>query len=587
MSESPACLGFTLADFRRAYTDGATPRGLLVPLRASLTADDPAWISLVDPQRLEEALSALEARRASGEPLPLFGVPFAVKDNIDVAGLPTTAACPSFAYTPSEDAAVVAALREAGAIVLGKTNLDQFATGLVGTRSPYGAVPNTFDPRYISGGSSSGSGSVVARGIVPFALGTDTAGSGRVPAAFNGIVGMKPSLGRLSTRGLVPACRTLDCISVFALETADAALVTALAARYDPRDPYARDRPQRAPSLGRPVKLGVPRELSFFGDAQAEAAFTRTCKRVAGLGWELVPVDYTPFRTLAELLYQGPWVAERYAVMERTLLEQPSSVDPVVKKVVEGAPRFSAVEAFRAEYRRAELARAIAGELAGVDALLVPTTPTLYTHAQIAEEPVLYNSRLGTYTNFVNLADLCAYALPGLPREDGMPAGITLIAKAGDDDCLLALGAHIELELGATRGVTARVRAGASVTLAVVGAHLRGLPLHHQLEAVSARYLETASTSAAYRLYALPRTEPKKPGLVRTGNGAPIEVELYSVPVERLGAFVALVPAPLSIGTLSLADGREVKGFLCEASAVEGAEDITRFGGFKAYLKGV
>jgi allophanate hydrolase len=613
-----APLGWTVGQWQNAYRDGGLTPGFLLRWVEQFPASDPAWIAVVTPQRLAEQLEQLAQRLAAlgGERdrLPLYGVPFAVKDNIDVADWPTTAACPAFSYVARADATVVRRLREAGAVIVGKTNLDQFATGLAGNRSPYGAVPSPFDPRYVAGGSSSGSASVVARGLVPFALGTDTAGSGRVPAAFNNIVGLKPSRGRLSTAGVVPACRTLDCVSVFALTVADAAWLAELLEGEDPEDDYGRvfsaasggrtSTPggvaaRRTPS-SRPV-FAVPDRLEFFGDGAAERAFAHDVARLEALGARLESVDFTPFRELARLLYEGPWVAERFVVVRPLLDETPEAVHPTVRELLERARGFDAADAFAAEYTRARLARRIRQALDGADALLVPTAPRHDTLAAVEAEPIASVARLGYYTNFANLADLCCLAVPGTPRQDGLPAGVTFLAPAGRDSELAALGrwweAHLPGDLGATRAprqnavaprpwhpAGARVTRADKISLAVVGAHLSGLPLNDQLLRRGAELLEATQTAPTYRLYALPGTTPPKPGLVRGPGGAPIAVEVWALEVDAFGAFVAEVPPPLAIGNVELTDGRWVKGFLCEPWACEGAEEITRHGGWRAYL---
>ncbi|WP_373388930.1 allophanate hydrolase [Pseudomonas alcaligenes] len=586
--------GWTLTDWQQAYRNQHLQPVVLAELLAELSDSDPAWISLASAQQLQAQLEQLAERLAAAgdlAKLPLYGVPFAIKDNIDVAGWPTTAACPEFAYTAAADACVVASLRAAGAIVIGKTNLDQFATGLVGTRSPYGAVPNSFDPDYVSGGSSSGSASVVARGLVPFALGTDTAGSGRVPAGFNNIVGLKPTKGWLSTRGLVPACRTLDCISVFALTVADAQAVATIAGDFDAADPYSRENPNSA-KVGMPAKprLAVPAAPEFFGDAQNQAVFEQALGQLRELGAELVEIDFAPFRELAAQLYQGSWVAERTVAVEGV---DPAHINPVIRGIVAGGEKYSACDAYKAEYIRAELSRRINEALADFDALVVPTSPTIRTLAEMQAEPVLFNSQFGTYTNFTNLADLCALAVPAGLRADGLPAGITLLAPAWHDQALAALGRRWQdfraLPLGATGRALppqgAPVQAPGSVRVAVVGAHLTGMPLNFQLTSRDAVLVEQTTSSAHYRLYALPGTVPPKPGLARVAeDGAEIIVELWDVPQARFGEFVAEIPPPLGIGNLQLADGRWVKGFICEPYALEGARDITGFGGWRAFI---
>nr|WP_298719377.1 allophanate hydrolase [uncultured Steroidobacter sp.] len=595
---SPSRIGWTLADWRAAYRSGALKLKDVYDLPAAGNGDT-AWITRIDAARLRMQLEQLEHRLATvgGDlsRLPLYGIPFAAKDNIDAAGWPTTAACPAFSYTAHEDATTVRRLRDAGAILIGKTNLDQFATGLVGTRSPYGTVSNAFRREYICGGSSAGSASVVARGLVPFALGTDTAGSGRVPAAFNNIVGLKPTRGWLSTSGVVPACRTLDCVSVFALTVEDADEIATIAGGYDASDPYSRAFPLM-PVKTAPLRLAVPAALEFFGDTHAAKAFAEAVESWRSLGAEITPVDFSPFAQLAALLYEGPWVAERYAVAETLLERNPEALHPVLRSILSTATRFNAVDTFRYEYRRAALARSINAVLEQFAALLVPTTPTIYTIAEVMDDPVRLNSRLGTYTNFTNLADLSALALPANFRDDGLPAGITLIAPAWQDRSLAELGRRWQqrasLPLGATgRALSAVAKEtkpsapASTVRLAVVGAHLTGMPLNHQLTSRDAVFVERCRTAPTYQLYALANTSPPKPGLVRvTTNGAPIEVELWDVPLDRFGAFVAEIPAPMGIGSLELEDGRVVKGFICEPIGLQAALDITSFGGWRAYL---
>lgn len=594
MSNAPSA--FTLAQWQQAYRDGQSPAELLHALRLELNTDDNAWITRASETQLDAQLDALATalQAAAGDlsKLPLYGVPFAIKDNIDAAGWPTTAACPEFAYTAKADATVVAKLRAAGAILIGKTNLDQFATGLVGTRSPYGAVPNSFNPAYVSGGSSSGSASVVARGLVPFALGTDTAGSGRVPAGFNNIVGLKPSKGWLSNSGLVPACKTLDCISVFALTVSDALSVAQIAGGYDAADPYSRKNPNSA-KVGMPTKprLAVPSNPEFFEDTQNQAVFEQALSTLRELGAELVEIDFAPFQQLAEQLYYGSWVAERTVAVEGV---NPDHINPVVRGIVENGHNYSACDAYKAEYIRAALSRKINDILAGFNALVVPTSPTIRTLAEMEAEPVLFNSQFGTYTNFTNLADLSALAVPAGLREDGLPAGITLLAPAWHDQALAAFGQRwqqaINLPLGATgkalpEQAPSNTPAPGSVRVAVVGAHLTGMPLNFQLTSRDAVLVEQTTSAATYRLYALPGTVPPKPGLARVAeDGSEIIVELWDIPQARFGEFVAEIPAPLGIGNLQLVDGRWVKGFICEPYALDGARDITSFGGWRAFI---
>jgi len=560
--------------------------------------DNPAWIHLLPRDAVVQQARELQARRAAGASLTLYGIPFAVKDNIDVAGCPTTAACPAFSYQPVTTAPAVQRLVDAGALFIGKTNLDQFATGLVGTRSPYGACRNVFNPDYISGGSSSGSAVAVAAGLVSFALGTDTAGSGRVPAGFNNIVGLKPTPGVVSTRGVVPACRSLDCVSVFALTCEDATRVLDLMRGHDAADIYARtdDMPRREyPTPDAPFRCGVPvsSQREFFGDAHARAAFEQSLSVLLGIGATPVEIDFRPFAEAARLLYDGPWVAERFAAIKDFLAAHPGDVQPVTRQVIESAGKWSAVDTFEAFYRLRELKRRCDVEWSKMDVLVVPTSGTIYTHAQIAEAPLERNTHLGHYTNFVNLLDLCALAVPGPFRADGLPAGVTLIAESHADHFLSAIGSRFHrasrVPMGATTFLPPAPQAISPATnevlLAVVGAHLSGLPLNHQLTSRGARLMQTAATAPAYRLYALPGTVPPKPGLVRvSGDGASIEVELWRMTPSAFGGLVAEVPPPLVIGTVTLADGRQVKGFLCESCAVPEAQDISAFGGWRAYL---
>lgn len=559
----------------------------------TLSIEDNAWLMIASETQLQAQWDALIPRyRDNPDALPLFGIPFAVKDNVDVAGWPTTAACPAFEYIAKRDATAVARLKAAGAMVIGKTNLDQFATGLVGTRSPYGAVANTFNADYVSGGSSSGSASVVARGLVPFAFGTDTAGSGRVPAGFNNIVGLKPTKGWLSAKGVVPACRLNDTLSVFALTVDDAFYIASLAGGVDPEDAYSRSNPATAPAaLPQNPVLAIPEVLNFFGDTQAQAAWEKALDALCDGGATLRPIDFSAFSQLAEQLYQGPWVAERTAAVG-DMLQHPEQMDPTVYTIVSAGLNYSAVDAFKAEYLRAELAQKIHQALADVDALVVPTSPTIHTLEEMKQEPIRFNSQFGTYTNFTNLADLSALALPAPLRDDGLPAGITLIAPAWHDRALADFGLRwqqqLALPLGATGlPFTAHATLAPSphhVRVAVVGAHLRGMPLNFQLTTRDAAFVEATHTAPHYRLYALANTQPQKPGIARDTAGAAIEVELWDIPLARFGEFVAEIPAPLGIGSLELSDGRWVKGFICEPAALNDATDITEFKGWRHWI---
>lgn len=590
--------GWTIEEWQAAYKSGYQPSLLLRELLTGIDKDDPAWISIIDQLTLDRQLAMLEdrLRSVSGMPsLPLYGVPFAVKDNIDIGAMPTTAACPAFAYIPIEHATVVQRLVNAGAIFIGKTNLDQFATGLVGTRSPYGVVPNAFDEAYVGGGSSAGSASVVARGIVPFSLGTDTAGSGRVPAGLNNIVGLKPTVGALSSKGILPACRTLDCISIFATTVADAELVYECASGFDNDDSYSRQRPQVVPALlPEKPRFGIPAQPEFYGDNESAAAFSQAIAQAEESGAVCVPVDFGLLDKVAALLYDGPWVAERYAAIEDFAQQHAEKMHPVVKDIIMRARQFSASDAFKAQYLLADFKRQADVLMASVDALMVPTAPTHYRISQVEADPVRLNSHMGKYTNFVNLLNWCALSLPAGFRKDGLPFGVTLIAPAWADLALAKYGKKWQAQRLLPRGATGRifkaVPAAQStnppagfVRLAVVGAHLTGMPLNRELTDRKAVLVECTKTADVYRLYALPNTIPPKPGLVRSAVGAPIEVELWDMPMSDFGSFVASIPAPLGIGTLEMSDGRHVKGFICEPYALEDAQDITYLGGWRAY----
>jgi allophanate hydrolase len=598
----------TLSDWRHAYRDGASPRALLDALRLRLSESSPpeAWITRAGAAEVEAAVAALE-RRAARHPdraaalraLPLFGVPFAVKDNIDVAGLPTTAACPAYARTPQAHAHAVEKLIAAGAVCMGKTNLDQFATGLVGARSPYGRPSSPFAPERISGGSSSGSAVVVARGDVVFALGTDTAGSGRVPAGFNNLVGLKPTPGRVGTSGVVPACRTLDCVSVLALNVADAAAVLALIEGPDPGDAYSAFRTGAAQTRAA-LRIGVPATPLFTGDLGYAACFEQALDQARALGHTVVPIDFAPLFAVAKLLYSGPWVAERHAVVQALLESHPEAVDPAVRRAIEVAEDFTATDAFRAQYALRDAQRDTAALWAGLDLLMVPTAPTHPTHADIDADPLGANALLGTYTNFVNLLGWCALALPAGFAAGGLPFGVTFIAPGATDAALARFGqaweAAVALPLGATgrvvtAGQTPRDAPGPwpasepTLPIAVVGAHLSGLPLNGQLTERGATLREATLTAPHYRLDALPGTVPPKPGLLRVAEGgAAIAVEVWDLPVAAVGSFLALIPPPLGLGSLELADGRHVHGFVCEAHALAAARDVTEFGGWRAFI---
>lgn len=589
-----------------------TPSEVVIDVLEGIGRTDlqPVWISLLPKAQVLERAEALGRLTAEERKLyPLFGIPFAVKDNMDVASMPTTAGCPAFAYTPSESAAVVVRLERAGAILIGKTNMDQFATGLVGTRSPYGAPASVFNAESISGGSSSGSAVAVASGQVAFALGTDTAGSGRVPAMFNNLIGLKPTRGVISTWGVVPACRSLDCVSIFTGTSAEAALVFECAAGYDARDVYAREPlagDGAAPwacavdSTGSySFRFGVPapERLEFFGDEYNAAMFAAARAALIRCGGQPVEVDLAPLLEAARLLYGGPWIAERTAALGGFISEHPHAVDPVVAAVIAGGERFSAVASFEAAYTVERIRQSTRQLWRCFDVLLLPTAPRTYTHAEIAASPVERNSHLGYYTNFVNLLDLAAVAVPSGMRPDSLPFGVSLIGPAFSEAGLLLLADRLHRAIGgrigggntaleSTREHACAAAPPGTLLMAVVGAHLTGQPLNGQLTERGGRLVRLARTAPDYRLFALANTTPAKPGLVRVPGfvGSGIEVEVWALPANTVGAFIEAVPPPLAIGKLKLADGSHVMGFLVEPAGVEGATEITHLGGWRNYL---
>lgn len=528
---------------------------------------------------------------------PLAGLRFAVKDNIDVQGLPTTAGCPAFAYTPQTSASVVRRLLDSGARLTGKTNLDQFACGLNGTRSPYGAVPNALNPLYISGGSSSGSAYVVSTGQVDFALGTDTAGSGRVPAGLNNIVGLKPSRGLLSTRGVLPAAQSVDVVSIFARTVQTAWQVLLCAQGHDRADPYSKSITLDTRALPAQFRFGVPSPLEFFGDASAADAFSAAIERLRTLGGSPVLIDYQPLAQAADLLYGSALVAERYTAIRHFFDHHAHEVIEPVRSIIEGGRRYQAADVFEARAQLHRLAQQVTPMWQDMDVLLVPTAPTHYTIAQMQADPVRLNRNLGHYTNFVNLLDYAAISVPSTIDADGLAHGITLIGPCGSDWRLAELGARYHAATGLTLGASSeridpRVtippphHTEPSVHVAVVGAHLSGMPLNSQLTERGAQLQRRTRTANCYRLFALAQSTPPKPGLLRvaSGQGHAIEVEIWQMPASAYGSFVALIPPPLGIGTLQLEDGQQVQGFLCEPQALTAATDISAFGGWRAYI---
>lgn len=582
-----------------AYAAGTrTPRTLIVELREQAAALNPEYhlfIHLLTPAELEPYLAALDDRDPAE--LPLYGIPFAIKDNIDLAGIPTTAACPAYAYVPERSATLVEQLVALGAVPLGKCNLDQFATGLNGTRSPYGACRNSVHPDYPAGGSSAGSALAVALGVASFALGTDTAGSGRVPAGLNNLVGLKGSKGLLSTAGVVPACQTLDCVTFFTATAAEASTLLALTARLDPRDPYNRANPQwnEASAFGRPrpFRFGVPTQLEFLGCPESPALFAATKAQLEALGGEAVPLDLAPFLEAARLLYEGPWVAERYSVAGALIEAEPDAVLPVIRAVLEKAPGTTAVDAFRAGYRLQALKARCDTLLAELDCVLTPTYPRPVTLAELAAEPVARNADLGYYTNFMNLLDYAAVAVPAGVMANGLPWGVTLFGRVFTDQYLLSLAAALQEAQGLAlvggalphASLPARPARHDRTRLVVCGAHLQGLPLNGQLLARGGRRLALTRSAPHYRLHALAGGPPLRPGMVRVAeDGAAIEVEVWELPSSELGSFLTGIPAPLGLGKVELADGSWETGFICEPYGLAGAEDITAHDGWRAWL---
>ncbi|OBA24386.1 urea amidolyase [Metschnikowia bicuspidata var. bicuspidata NRRL YB-4993] len=606
--------GWTVSEWKKFHFD-ATPDTsfeLLTRLLKDQKPSDPAWISLASEDDLRHQWTFLQSNK-NKRLLPLYGVPVAVKDNIDVKSLATTAACPSFAYNPTEDATTVRLLRNAGAIILGKTNLDQFATGLVGTRSPYGITPNTFNKDYVSGGSSAGSASVVARGIVPISLGTDTAGSGRVPAALNNIIGLKPTKGVFSCKGVVPACKSLDTVSVFALNLQDAQLVFNILAKEDiEHDEYSRALPENVlTSFASSPRVSVPSTLTWCGENENPELFKSAVSLVEKTGCTMSTIDISPLLDLAKYLYDGCWVAERYWGAKEFLATNPpeKDLDPTVMQIIKGGANHSAASSFEYEYKRQAILQKMKPILKNVDVIVVPTAPLNPSIKQVQDEPIKVNSCQGTYTNFVNLADLSALSVPAGIRQDGLPFGVTFLSHKFNDYALLEFASRymkvyaqetsrfhgclkesqvspLENVVYAPSELPNKVLNN-TVKLAVVGAHLKGYQLHWQLEEVNATFVEATSTSPNYKLYALPKTGPvAKPGLRRVSFlGSEIALEVYEIPLESFGKFVNFVPEPLGIGSVELKSGEWIKSFICEESGynAQGSKDISEFGGWHAY----
>jgi len=592
----------SLAGIRAQYATGMTPQQLITELRERALgfSEHNVFIHLLSDAELAPWIDAL--MKMDPASTALWGVPFVLKDNIDLAGIPTTAACEAFAYTPSKTAFVAQQFIDSGALPLGKANLDQFATGLNGTRSPWGPCGNSFDKQLISGGSSAGSAVAVALGLASFSLGTDTAGSGRVPAGFNNLVGVKPTRGLLSANGVVPACRSLDCVSIFALHCDDANKILSIAEGYDASDGYSRQNPcaNKDGNYGYfdgRLTLGVipPEQLKFFGDEAYESAYKATTELLIKQGIDLVDIDYAPFDEVARLLYEGPWVVERYIATLPLIEEQPDAMFPVVRDIIAPGAQPSAVDLFRAQYRLNELMSPCSAQLRRVDALLTPTAGRLFSHAEMFEEPVKRNSELGYYMNFVNLLDMAAIAVPAAFTSKGLPFGITLSAPAFTDRRLLSIANRLQQIFALTIGITEQPLPQLSskpvgrtdwMELVVCGAHMQGMPLNTQLTARGAYLLEKTTTANHYHLFALQEQPTQRPALVRSlDSGAAIDVEVWRLPSAELGGFIAGIAAPLGLGKVTLADGRSVCGFIAEACAVDMASDVTRFGGWRAYLE--
>ena len=435
-------MNLNISHLKAQYRDGKlTPTQLVKQLDAEIgnANSHNIWIRRLTLDEMLVYASKLEGQSPAS--LPLYGIPFAIKDNIDLAGIPTTAACPDFAFTPEKSATVVQKLIDAGAIPIGKTNLDQFATGLVGVRTPYGACRNSINPAYISGGSSAGSAVSVALGQASFSLGTDTAGSGRVPAAFNNLVGVKPSLGLLSTAGVLPACRTLDCVSIFTKNTTDAKIVLNVAQGFDEADTYSRQAIEQCVPFETNFTFGVPKpsQLAFFGNTEAPQLFLQAIQQLEKIGGKAVEIDFAPFIETAALLYEGPWVAERYAAIQDFFDSKSASIYPSTYKIISNAAKFSATDTFKAMYKLKALQRKTAAVWGEIDALVTPTAGTIYTITQVEADPIQTNTNLGYYTNFMNLLDMAAIAVPTGFYANGIGFGITISAPAFSDDALLNL----------------------------------------------------------------------------------------------------------------------------------------------------
>lgn len=592
---------FNLFSLRAAYLNRSITVSDMIDevlQRAEHFKEHNIWISLRERAELLTEAKKLEADDPAL--LPLYGIPFAIKDNIDYSGLPTTAACPAFSYLPEQTAFAVRLLIDAGAVLIGKTNMDQFATGLTGTRAPepYGICKNALNPDYISGGSSSGSAVAVALNIVSFTLGTDTAGSGRIPAAFNNIVGVKPTRGLISCSGVVPACRSLDCVSLFSHSVAEAEYLLDIVNAADKDDIYARCERSLFEPIIKPeakLRIGVPKpdQLNFFGDKESAELFRESITALQTMG-EVVEVDLQPFLEAAALLYEGPWIAERYAGIRRFVDAYPDQLHPVIRQILLPATEKTAVNVFDSLHRLKVLKRQALSILRGLSCMVVPTAPGIYRIDEVLADPVTLNSRLGYYTNYMNLLDLCGVAIPSGFYANGLPFGITLFAEALSDLRLLALAKRYETcrqtkspPFSISKNLTATATPSARYSrIAVCGAHMQGLPLNGQLLALGARFLAATRTSPHYRLYALAIAPPQRPGLIRDeAQGKCIDLELWELPKENLADFIRNIKSPLCIGSIEMEDGQWEYGFLCENYPILNSVEITRYGGWRPYLK--
>lgn len=537
------------------------------------------FISVLEVDALKEKINAIVG--LSEYDYPLLGVPFVVKDNIDVQGFNTTAGCDRYSYTPKESAFAVQLLEAAGAICIGKTNMDQFATGLVGTRSPHGIAKNYYNPEYIPGGSSSGSASAITAGYVPFSLGTDTAGSGRVPAAFQNLVGIKPTRGIVSNTGLVPACKSLDCISIFSTTVQDSSAVLNIISQYDKKDEYSRENYQlQYPSK---IKLAIPlkENLIFFGNEEFENAFDNHIQKMKQCGYNIEEIDFSPMFDAAKLLYDGPWVAERYHAVGAFIEQNKDAIFPTTKQIILGGKNATALEYFDAEYKLKKFQKVFEKYAKSFSAFLMPTVGTIYKIEDVNKEPIRLNSNLGYYTNFMNLLDCAALALPVTITKDNIPFGITIFAPAFNDANLLKLSEDL-----LSKELLSWSDNIEYIDLAVCGAHKQNGSLNYQLTEINAVYKETTFTANDYRLFALEYLTPLRPGLIKDiEHGGKIEVEIWKVPTNKLGSFINKIDEPLCFGKVTLESGKKVTSFLCEAYAVKNAKEITHLQSWEKYLK--